>query len=85
MKKLLFCLLLISSTAYSDCDCMDNSQHGDTSWGYDYKKYYYVGDCTCPCWRYARSFRRNKCERCGHFNVPRPIMPKKCEEKEIIG
>ncbi len=52
-------------------NCMDNSKHGDTCDGYDYKKYYYVGDCDCPCERYAHSYKRNRCERCLHFNVDR--------------
>ncbi len=50
---------------------MDNSQHTDICDGFDYKKYYYVNDCDCPCERYERSYKRLRCERCLHFNVPR--------------
>lgn len=50
---------------------MDNSQHANTCDGFDYKKYYYVNDCYCPCERYQRSFKRLRCERCLHFNVER--------------
>lgn len=52
---------------------MDNSKHGDISDGYDYKKYYYVGDCFCPCNRYAQSFNRGRCERCLHFRAPQDL------------
>ena len=76
MKKIVFSLIFLSLSAHADRSCMDNSQHGDTSWGYDYKKYDYVDDCTCPCWRYGHSSNRNQCERCGHFNVPRTTAKK---------
>lgn len=59
--------LAIISEATAKMGCMDNSKHGDTSNGYDYKNYHYVY-CTCPCERYKQSFNRGRCEQCWHFH-----------------
>lgn len=55
-------------------ECMDNSKYTDTSDGYDYKKYYHIYGCTCPCERYAQSFKRGRCEECLHYRAPKKYL-----------
>lgn len=60
----LVCLGIVSLKA--EIGCMDNSYHGDTNYGYDYKAYHYV-ECYCPCQKYVQDMDRGYCLKCGHY------------------
>jgi len=69
MKKLINILCIVSSlcTCYlhAEIGCMDKSHH--TKELFDAKVYHYV-QCNCPCWKYKKVGRRNKCIQCGHYH-----------------
>lgn len=65
-------IFLQASTLMAELGCMDYSKHTYTADGYDYKKFYFTR-CNCPCWRYFHSFKRGRCERCGHYRAPGDI------------
>lgn len=70
MKKfILFLCVCCASAAQAKLGCMDKSQHGDISDGYDYKALHYV-ECSCPCDRYPRLESRGQCLQCKHYSIP---------------
>jgi len=69
IRKMFIVLLLLANTntLFAAIGCMDNSYH--TKQKIDYKTYHYV-QCNCPCHKYASSFVRGKCPKCGHYHDP---------------
>ena len=73
MKKLIYiitAILFLSATNQlnTQIGCMDNSWHLKKK--DDHKEYHYV-QCNCECHRYAQSFDRGKCSKCGHYHDPK--------------
>jgi hypothetical protein len=68
-KGMWLLITLAHLSAYADEHCLDNSKHMNTACGPDYKEYYRVYRCTCPCNRYAQSFNRGRCEVCLHYRA----------------
>lgn len=66
MKIQLLIPLFLVCGLRAEIGCMDNSYHGDTNHGYDYKSYHYVS-CYCPCHKYVQTMDRGCCLKCGHY------------------
>ncbi len=66
MKLLIALMFCFAGYAQAEVGCMDNSYHGSTSYGYDYKSYHYV-ECYCPCQKFVQTMDRGYCLKCGHY------------------
>lgn len=77
-KIIFFVTALISAHVYADAGCMDTSKHAFycndgkeicEMRSKDTKELHRV-PCSCPCWKYKPSSRRNRCVYCNHFHDP---------------